>query len=159
MGFVFCRKDGFMNRTQQILSFVLILFLFGITLHQMSSKSISTDSKLETSATSKVQVVSDYNYSPTDLVLDNLDEYKEEEIVYKNHIYVVLVNSKENPTSITLLTNKEDVSYTKAIHNLSKYLQKQGKTIRIKECSKTMLLSIGHTGKFQYFLLSEVKVK
>lgn len=148
-----------MNRLQRILSFVLILFLFGITLHQMSYKSTSIDSNPETSATSKIQRVSDYNYSPSDLALENLDAFSEEEIVYKNHVYVVLVNSKDTSKTITLLSNQQDASYDKAIHHLSKYFKKQGKRVYIKKCSQTMLLSIGHTGKFQYFLLSEVKVK
>lgn len=148
-----------MRRIQWIGSFIFVLFLFGVTLNQMSRKSISNESNVETSATSKVQVVSNWNYSPMDLALENLDAYSEEEIVYKNHIYVVLVNPKDTSNTITLLSDKEDTSYDKSIHHISKYFQRQGKMVHIKKCSKTMMLSIGHTGNFQYFLLSEVKVK
>lgn len=148
-----------MRRIQWIVSFIFVLFLFGVTLNQMSRKSISNESNVETSATSKVQVVSNWNYSPMDLALENLDAYPEEEIVYKNHIYVILVNPKDTSNTITLLSDKEDASYDKAIHHISKYLQRQGKMVHIKKCSKIMMLSIGHTGNFQYFLLSEVKVK
>lgn len=62
---------------------------------------------------------------------------------------------KNKPKEIVLLSNKENSSYQEAVKNVASYLEKQGNSVRIKECTETMMLSMVHAGDFMVFVMSE----
>lgn len=62
---------------------------------------------------------------------------------------------KNKTKEIILLSNKENSSYQEAVRKVASYLEKQGHSVRIKECTETMMLSMVHAGDFMVFVMSE----
>lgn len=89
------------------------------------------------------------------------EQYIEKILKIDEGTYRILENEgvkkkiKSKTKEIILLSNKENSSYQKAVKNVASYLEKQGNSVRIKECTETMMLSMVHAGDFTVFVMSE----
>lgn len=103
------------------------------------------------------EVISTWNYTKEDLALPEENSYTETQITAGKVTYRVLENSdkKNKAKKVTLLSNKEDVSYQNAVQDVAAYLKDQGYDIQIKECTETMMLSMVHAGNFTFFVMDE----
>ena len=104
----------------------------------------------------KSETVSVWAYTKDDVALAGGD-YTEDVIITGESAYRVLKNISlmEHKSDITLLSNKENAEYQKAVRDLAVYLEEQGNHVQIKEYSETMMLSLVHAGHFDIFLMSE----
>lgn len=89
------------------------------------------------------------------------EQYIEKILTTDEGIYCILENGnakkkiEKKTEKIILLSNKENSSYQKAVKNVASYLEKQGNSVQIKECTETMMLSMVHAGDFTVFVMSE----
>ena len=100
--------------------------------------------------------VSEWGYSKDDIDLSG-ENYIEKIIITAGNTYKVLenVSTMEHADDIVILSDKGNEEYQKAVRNIADYLKEQGYCVRIKECSKIMMLSFVHAGHFDMFLMSK----
>ena len=91
------------------------------------------------------------------------EQYVEKILKTDEGTYRILENEnakmkmQKKTEAIILLSNKENSSYQKVVKNIASYLEKQGNSVRIKECTEIMMLSMVHAGDFTVFVMSEEK--
>lgn len=96
---------------------------------------------------------SKWNYERDDIAFSD-SAYSEEAVTVGEKTYRILKKDStvEHPV---ILSNKENRDYQRAVEDIAQYLDAQGYSVRIKECSEVMMLSLAHAGQFDLFLMSE----
>ena len=96
-------------------------------------------------------------YTQENLQLPDDAPYIEESIMTDSGTFHVLkkTESAGKKRPLALLSNSENSDYQQAVRLLAETLEAQGETVQIKEYTETVMLSLAHAEKFDYFLLSE----
>ena len=146
-----------------------VVMLIAAFLHNLSYNPSFSAIDIFTSASQKAKMVEgeektvDYSweYEASWLALDDESLYEEKSVTTENREYRLLWKkaSKENAISngekIVILSDKHNPLHVAAVKDVTKYLEGKGYNVRIKSCTKSMMHSLGHAGKFDVFLLNE----
>ena len=139
----------FLNNASFNPDFSMLDALTGATrkAHHAESESVSESSE------------SLWEYTRDDIQLPEEAPYVVEKIATDHETFYVLKksDSTEQKEPRILLSNSENSAYQQAVQSLAGVLRAQGENVQIKECTETVMLSMAHAEKFDYFLLSEVE--
>ena len=96
-----------------------------------------------------------WEYTLDDIQLPEETPYVVEKIATDNETFCVLkkLGSTEQKKPQILLSNSENSAYQQAVQSLAGALEAQGENVQIKEYTETVMLSMAHAEKFDYFLL------
>lgn len=132
------------------------IFLYNISYNPNFSVTDAMSGATKKSQNGSGKVIVDWNYTKEDIDIKD-QKYIENEITISDKKYKILqkdtVRNKKN--TIILLSNKENMTYQRAVNQMSNYFTKQGYKVRVKKTTETMMLSMVHAGKFDVFLMSE----
>ena len=102
---------------------------------------------------SKTDTITTWGYSEEDLVLQDETAYIEENIEVKSDSYVMLKKANLPKDTLVILSDKDNRDYAKAVQRVAEYYESLGYSVKIREYSETMMLSLAHAGHFDLFLL------
>ena len=95
-------------------------------------------------------------YTRDKVALTGEDGYSEEQITVEDKTYTLLIrDSADEDGELVFVSNKGDLSYRNAVKKIAAQLEEEGKKVKIKEYTETMMLSLVHAGHFDLFLMSE----
>lgn len=97
--------------------------------------------------------ISKWKYEREDIAFSD-PAYAEETVTVGEKTYRILKKDSEAEHPV-ILSNKENRDYQRAVEDIAEYLDEQGYSVRIKDCSEVMMLSLAHAGHFDIFLMSE----
>lgn len=102
---------------------------------------------------SKQEKVASWSYSVDDLALPDEAIYAEETIKAQSDSYVLLKKVDFPKDTLVILSDKDNNDYMRAVQQVTEYYENLGYTVKIREYSETMMLSLAHAGHFDLFLL------
>lgn len=156
-------KEKIQHRLWILAIAIFIVSAISLLLNNMSFNpnfsiidAISSPTKKSHRSKDSSKVISTWNYAKEDFAFYDEDSYTETMIKPKKVSYKILENNdkKTKEKKVTLLSNKENVSYQNAVNEVADYLENQGYDIQIKEYTETMMRSMVHAGKFTFFLMN-----
>lgn len=102
---------------------------------------------------SKTDTMTEWGYSVDELALPDETSYTEETIKVKSGRYVLLKKANLSKDTLVILSARDNSNYTEAVHQVAEYYKTLGYSVKIREYSEIMMLSLAHTEHFDLFLL------